>query len=84
MCLVESPDGHGIGAYPGFQVAALEKQIDFFFPACYGVCQSISPTPHKPTDPPGIAMSCAPLPQIEASMKFYPASPGKIVLGLPW
>jgi di-N-acetylchitobiase len=29
-------------------------------------------------------MSCAPLPQIEASMKIYPASPDKIVLGLPW
>jgi len=29
-------------------------------------------------------MSCAPLPQIEAAMKVYPASPDKIVLGLPW
>jgi di-N-acetylchitobiase len=84
MCLVDSPDGHGLRAYPGYQMAALEQHIDFFFLSCYGVCQSISPTPHRPGDAPGVAMSCAPLPQIQASMQVYPAAPSKIVLGLPW
>ena len=84
MCLVDDGHGHGLAAYPGYQMARLEAQIDFFFPACYGVCESLSPTPRRPDDPPGIAMSCAPLPQIEASMQVYPASPDKIVLGLPW
>ena len=84
MCLVNSPDGHGLSAYPGYQMAALERHVDFFFASCYGVCQSISPTPHRPGDAPGVAMSCAPLPQIEASMQVYPAIRSKIVLGLPW
>ena len=84
MCLVDDGHGHGLNAYPGYQMAALEQHIDFFFASCYGVCQSISPTPHRPTDPPGVAMSCAPLPQIEASMQVYPAPKSKIVLGLPW
>lgn len=69
MCLVDDvngpgPDGHGLNHYPGFQMAALEKEIDFFFTSCYGVCQSISATPHRPGDAPGVAMSCAPLPQV--------------------
>jgi len=34
MCLVDDGHGHGLSAYPGFEMQALEKQIDFFFPSC--------------------------------------------------
>jgi chitinase len=37
MCLAHSPEGNphaGLNAYPGFQMAKLEEQIDFFFPSC--------------------------------------------------
>ena len=83
FCLVDDGHGHGLKAYTGYDMAALQQQVDFFFPACYGVCEDLQPTPRKPGDPPGVAMSCAPLPQIEASMRVFPASPDKIVLGLP-